>query len=59
MSLEEHHLSVNKVKELNQNGKIKLFTKYQLKSANGENKLENIEIISDDKDIKKLKQIMY
>ena len=47
-------LSVNKVKELNQNGKIKLFTKYQLKSANGENKLENIEIISDDKDIKKL-----
>ena len=47
-------LSVNKVHELNKNGKINLFTKYQLKTVNGNNKLENIEIISDDKEIKKL-----
>ncbi|MDC3061278.1 NAD(P)/FAD-dependent oxidoreductase [Candidatus Pelagibacter sp.] len=47
-------MSVNKVNELNESGKINLFTKYQLKSVNGTNKLENIEIISDDKEIKKL-----
>ena len=47
-------LSINKVKALKENGKINLFTKYQLKSINGVNKLENIEIISDDKDIKKI-----
>ncbi len=47
-------LSVNKVNELKESGKINLFTKYQLKSVNGKDKLENIEIISDDKDIKKL-----
>ena len=47
-------ISVNKVNELNESGKINLFTKYQLKSVNGTNKLENIEIISDDKEIKKL-----
>ena len=48
------HLSVNKVNELKESGKINLFTKYQLKSVNGNNRLENIEIISDDKEIKKL-----
>ena len=48
-------MSVNKVNELNESGKIDLFTKYQLKSVNGTNKLENIEIMSDDKEIKKLK----
>jgi len=47
-------LSVNKVNELKEIGKINLYTKYQLKSANGKNKLENIEIISDDKEVKKL-----
>ena len=47
-------MSVNKVNELNESGKITLFTKYQLKSVNGTNKLENIEIMSDDKEIKKL-----
>ena len=47
-------ISVNKVNELNESGKINLFTKYQLKSVNGTNKLENIEIMSDDKEIKKL-----
>ncbi len=38
-------LSVNKVNELKEIGKINLYTKYQLKSVNGKNKLENIEII--------------
>ena len=47
-------LSVNKVNDLKKSGKINLLTKYQLKSVNGKNKLENIEIISDDKEIKKI-----
>ena len=47
-------LNVNKVHDLNKNGKIKLFTKYQLKTVNGKDNLESIEIESDDKDIKKL-----
>ena len=47
-------LNVNKVHDLNKSGKIKLFTKYQLKTVNGKDNLESIEIESDDKDIKKL-----
>ena len=48
-------LSVNKVNELKKSGKINLLTKFQLKSANGnKNRLENIEIISDDKEVKKI-----
>ena len=47
-------LNVNKVHDLNKSGKIKLFTKYQLKNVNGKDNLESIEIESDDKDIKKL-----
>ena len=47
-------LSVNKVKELKESGKINIFTKYQLKSVNGNGNLENIEIIGDDKEVKKL-----
>ena len=47
-------LNVNKVHDLNKSGKIKLFTKYQLKTVNGADNLESIEIESDDKDIKKL-----
>ena len=46
--------SVDKVHELNKNGKIKLFTKYQLKMVNGKDKLDSVEIESDDKEIKKL-----
>ena len=46
--------SVDKVHELNKNGKINLFTKFQLKMVNGKDKLESIEIESDDKEIKKL-----
>ena len=47
-------LNVNKVHDLNKSGKIKLFTKYQLKTVNGTDNLESIEIENDDKDIKKL-----
>jgi len=47
-------LNVNKVHDLNKSGKIKLFTKYQLKTVNGKDNLESIEIESDDKDTKKL-----
>jgi len=47
-------LNVNKVHDLNKSGKIKLYTKYQLKTVNGKDNLESIEIESDDKDTKKL-----
>ena len=46
--------SVDKVHELSKNGKINLFTKFQLKMVNGKDKLESIEIESEDKEIKKL-----
>ena len=47
--------SVNKMKELEKEGKIKLFTKYQLKNVNGSDKLESIDILHDNKEIKNLK----
>ena len=47
--------SVDKVKKLAQEGKINLFTKYQLKSLNGSDKLESIDILSDNTEEKNLK----
>ena len=47
--------TLNKVKELTSDGKINLFTKYQLVSVNGSNKIENIDIKSDDGETKNLK----
>mgnify|MGYP001418268329 FL=1 len=47
-------LSVNKVNELRENGKINLFTNCQLKTVNGNDKLENIEITKDNKEVIKL-----
>ena len=47
--------SVNKVKQLEKEGKINLLTKYQLKKANGSGKLESIDILHDDKMEKNLK----
>ena len=47
-------LSVNKVHELRENGKINLFTNCQLKTVNGNDKLENIEITKDNKEVIKL-----
>ncbi len=40
--------SVNKVKELNKEGKIELLTKYHLSSINGDKKIESINIKHDD-----------
>ena len=47
--------SVSKVKELSNQGNINLYTKYQLKNVNGNEKLESIDIIDDNKEIKNLK----
>ena len=47
--------TVEKVKQLEKEGKIHLFTKYQMIAIEGKDKLENIEIQSDDKEIKKIK----
>ena len=47
--------SVDKVKELANEGKIKLLTKYQLKNVHGSEKLESIDIMHDDKNIINLK----
>jgi thioredoxin reductase (NADPH) len=42
--------TVDKVHELAKGGKINLYTKYQISSIKGENKLESLEIKNDDKD---------
>ena len=47
--------SVQKVKELNEQGKINLFTKYQIDAVKGENKIESVKIKHDDGEIKEFK----
>ena len=47
--------TVDKVKELSKAGKINLITNSQLKTVNGNGKLEEIEIENDNKETKKLK----
>ena len=47
--------SVQKINKLSQKGKINLITKYQLKSVNGSDNLQSIDIINDDKVEKNLK----
>ena len=47
--------SVEKINKLSQEGKINLITKYQLKSVNGTDHLESIDIINDNKEEKNLK----
>jgi thioredoxin reductase (NADPH) len=47
-------LSVNKIKELEKLGKIKIFTKYQLNSVKGEQNIKSIEIKHDDESLEKL-----
>ena len=47
--------TVDKMNNLVKSGKIKLFTKYQLKSANANKNLESIDIEHDNKDLKNLK----
>ena len=47
--------TVDKVHELVKSKKINLFTKFQLKKLNGSDKIESIDIESEDKEIKSLK----
>ena len=47
--------SVDKVKELEKEGKIQIFTKFQLNSIEGNDKIESINIKHDDGSIKKIK----
>ncbi len=47
--------TVQKVQNLAKEGKINLFTKYQLKEAKGSDSLESIDIMHDNKEVKNLK----
>jgi len=47
--------SIDKAHQLKEEGKIEIYTKYQLDSAQGEGKIENIKIRHDDKSIKEIK----
>ena len=47
--------SVQKVKDLNNKGKINLFTKYQMDTLSGSKNIESVKIKSDDGEIKEIK----
>ncbi|MDC0620007.1 NAD(P)/FAD-dependent oxidoreductase [Candidatus Pelagibacter ubique] len=47
-------LSIDKIKELEKSGKLKIYTKYQLNSVKGEQNIKSIEIKHDDKSLKEL-----
>ena len=47
-------LSVDKIKELEKSGKIKIFTKYQLNSVKGEQNIKSIEIKQDNESLEEL-----
>ena len=47
--------SVQKVKELNDKGKLNLYTKYQLESVSAENEIDSIKIKHDEGEIKEIK----
>ena len=47
--------TVDKVHELANNGKINLFTKYQMDSIKGDTQLESIDIKNDNNEIKTVK----
>ncbi|MDA7841110.1 NAD(P)/FAD-dependent oxidoreductase [Candidatus Pelagibacter sp.] len=47
--------SIDKVNQLKEEGKIKIYTKCQLDSVEGDDKIENINIKHDDESIKKIK----
>ena len=47
--------SVQKVKELNDKGKLNLYTKYQIDSLLGENKIDSVKIKHDEGEIKEIK----
>ena len=46
--------SIDKVKELSKEGKIKLLTKYQLKSVDGDSKIKSISVKHDDGTVKRI-----
>ena len=47
--------SIDKVNQLKEEGKIEIYTKYQLDSVEGDDKIENINIKHDDESIKEIK----
>ena len=47
--------SIDKVNQLKEEGKIEVYTKYQLDSVEGNNKIEKINIKHDDKNMKEIK----
>ena len=47
--------SVQKVKKLNDQGKLNLYTKYQIQSLSGENKIDSVKIKHDEGEIKEIK----
>ncbi|MDA9687720.1 NAD(P)/FAD-dependent oxidoreductase [Candidatus Pelagibacter sp.] len=47
--------SIDKANQLKEEGKIEIYTKYQLDSVNGKEKIEHIKIKHDDKTIKEIK----
>jgi thioredoxin reductase (NADPH) len=47
--------SIDKVNQLKEEGKIEIYTKYQLDSVTGNNKIENINIKHDDNSMKEIK----
>jgi thioredoxin reductase (NADPH) len=47
--------SIDKVNQLKYQGKIEIYTKYQLESVKGNDKLESINIKHDDKTVKEIK----
>ena len=47
--------SIDKVNQLKKEGKIEIYTKYQLDSVKGNNKIENINIKHDDNSMKEIK----
>jgi len=47
--------SIDKAKQLKEEGKIEIYTKYQLDSVQGEGKVESISIKHDDKSMKEIK----
>ena len=47
--------SINKVNQLKEEGKIEIYTKYQLESVKGKEKIESINIKHDDENIKEIK----
>ena len=55
MVLVEQSLVFKKLKNLHEQGKINLYTKYQIDSVSGDEKLDSVKIKHDDGEIKEFK----